>query len=58
MSAETGATITPRPEARCCEADGCGATDRLALVEPDADADRRVLCPDHRVDYLREVYLR
>jgi hypothetical protein len=56
MSTERpGATITPAPEADCCGAAGCHADELLATVEPDAVDERRVLCPTHRVEWLREV---
>lgn len=51
------ATITPDPDtAGRCERDGCECTELLALVEPGTDAPSRILCPTHRVKYLREVY--
>lgn len=53
---EYGATITPRPEGMGCEMMGCEETDLLALVEPDIREEARLLCPEHRVEYLREVY--
>ena len=49
------ATITPRPDGMACEEMGCEATDRLARVDPDGTEEARILCPRHRVDYLREV---
>lgn len=49
------ATITPQPTADACERDDCAADELLALVEPDATEKRRVLCPTHRVLWLREV---
>jgi hypothetical protein len=56
MSTEAGATINPDPEAGNCDADGCRERELLALVEPDDEtASARVLCPTHRVEYLREV---
>lgn len=55
-SAEAAATITPTPDAVTCTEDGCGAAELLARVDPDVDgAGARVLCPTHRVRYLREV---
>ena len=56
MSTETGATIRPDPEAGSCDADACRERELLALIEPETeDAGARVLCPTHRVKYLREV---
>jgi len=56
MSTEAGARIRPDPEAGSCDADGCRERELLALVEPETeDAGARVLCPTHRVEYLREV---
>lgn len=52
------ATITPRPDVTDCEATECEETELLALVEPDASEESRVLCPQHRVEYLNEVYAR
>lgn len=49
------ATITPRPTADGCERDDCDACELLALVEPDGVDEHRVLCPMHRVEWLREV---
>lgn len=49
------ATITPRPDARSCDEDGCDTDTLLSLVEPDDVDETRVLCPEHRVTYLREV---
>lgn len=51
----THATITPLPNADKCESDRCNRADKLAAVDPDGDPRERVLCPEHRVDYLREV---
>lgn len=50
------AIITPQPDKAKCERMGCDATDLLSLVEPAVQAEARVLCPRHRVEYLREVY--
>jgi len=56
MRTDAGATIRPDPEAGNCDADGCRKRELLALVEPETgDAGARVLCPTHRVEYLREV---
>jgi len=56
MSGTADATISPITDATGCGEDGCDVTDLLARVDPDAaDADARVLCPTHRVEYLREV---
>lgn len=49
------ATITPSPSSVVCGATGCNETELLAHVDPDNDAAARTLCPDHRVEYLREV---
>lgn len=54
-STDLTATVTPRPDAESCEADGCTETDLLALVEPDGVDEARVVCPTHRVAFLREV---
>lgn len=53
MSTET-ATITPAPDADTCEEQACREGDLLARVNPH-NAEARVLCPTHRVLYLREV---
>ena len=50
------ATITPRPQASSCDQNGCANREMLALIEPDDLDEHRVLCPTHRVAYLREVY--
>ena len=56
MSTAADATITPTPGAAACAEPGCEETDLLARVDPDADEiAARVLCPTHRVEYLREV---
>jgi hypothetical protein len=53
---EAAATITPATRATQCSIDGCDVADLLARVDPDdVDAEARVLCPTHRVEYLREV---
>lgn len=49
------ATITPEPGADACERYHCAADELLAAVEPDAVDERRILCPTHRVEWLREV---
>jgi len=50
------ATISPVTGENNCDEDGCDLTELLARIDPDAaDADARVLCPTHRVEYLREV---
>ena len=55
-TAEAAATITPATNASRCSEDGCETTELLSRVDPDAvDASARVLCPTHRVAYLREV---
>lgn len=48
-------TITPRPDAEQCDEDDCGNDQLLALVEPDGVDESLVLCPTHRVLWLREV---
>jgi len=54
--AEAAATITPDPDAPRCDEDGCDVDELLARVDPDAEsAEGRILCPTHRVAYLREV---
>jgi len=56
MSSAAEATITPDPDADRCSSTGCNDDDLLARVDPDVDgAAARVLCPTHRVEYLREV---
>ena len=52
----TDATITPLPDAEACEDPECEATALLARVEPDDVDETPVLCPTHRVTYLREVH--
>lgn len=55
-TAEAAATITPATNASRCSEDGCETSELLSRVDPDAaDASARVLCPTHRVSYLREV---
>jgi hypothetical protein len=50
------ATISPVVGENSCDEDGCDDTELLARIDPDtADADARVLCPTHRVEFLREV---
>ena len=53
---ELGTTITPKPNSTVCEKARCEETDLLALVDPDRREESRVLCPRHRVLYLREVH--
>ena len=57
MSTENAsATITPTTDASQCSEANCDTADLLARVDPDAEsADARILCPRHRVEYLREV---
>ena len=53
---EAAATITPATDASRCSEGGCETTELLSRVDPDAtNAPARVLCPTHRVAYLREV---
>lgn len=54
-TSEPSATITPQTDARGCDEDGCENADLLAVVDPDTVDERRVLCPTHRVEWLREV---
>lgn len=49
------AEITPRPDARRCDAEDCSTRDLLAEVDPEGPAEARTLCPTHRVEFLREV---
>ncbi len=49
------AEITPRPDADGCEAPGCTTSELLAEIDPEGDTAARVLCPTHRVEFLREV---
>lgn len=49
------AEITPRTDATVCEADDCSVSKLLAEVDPTGTADSRILCPTHRVKFLREV---
>lgn len=53
---DRGATITPAPNSEACETAGCDKEELLARIEPDIRGDARTLCPQHRVEYLREVY--
>jgi len=56
MKPVEAATITPAPDADSCDEPGCDDDDLLARVDPDVEsATARVLCPTHRVEYLREV---
>jgi hypothetical protein len=56
MSGTADATITPVGGTDRCAEPGCEETDLLARVDPDADETAaQVLCPTHRVEYLREV---
>ena len=48
-------TITPHPDSEQCDEDDCRTTQLLALVEPDHIDESRVLCPTHRVLWLREA---
>ncbi|WP_251342816.1 hypothetical protein [Haloplanus halophilus] len=52
----TDATITPLPDAKECGYPECGATALLARVEPDDVDETPILCPTHRVTFLREVH--
>lgn len=49
------ATVAPADGADGCDEDGCSGDELLARVDPDGDREPRVLCPRHRVEYLREV---
>jgi hypothetical protein len=51
---ETAATVRPADSAVRCREDGCERDELLARVKP-ANGRERVLCPRHRVEYLREV---
>lgn len=55
VQTDADATVTPRPQAYQCDEDGCGSDELLAAVEPDDVDETRVLCPTHRVQWLREV---
>lgn len=55
VARDPAATITPRPDGGECDSDGCSTDELLALVEPDLVDERRILCPTHRVEWLREV---
>jgi len=55
MQPDSAATITPLAQAGTCAAEGCDQAELLALVEPDAVDEQRVLCPTHRVEWLREI---
>lgn len=48
------AEITPRRDASGCDETDCSTTELLAEVDP-RDDESRILCPTHRVEYLREV---
>lgn len=52
------AEITPQPRASSCEVSDCDARELLAAVSPDCRSENRVLCPEHRIQYLREVYIK
>ncbi|WP_299237511.1 hypothetical protein [Natronomonas sp.] len=58
MSTAGTATITPVPEADQCNKSGCEREELLARIEPDNTDKTRVLCPSHRVAWLREVSTR
>jgi len=49
------ADITPRADGDICETVGCTTSDLLAEIDPEGDVNARVLCPEHRVEFLREV---
>lgn len=51
----TTAEITPRDDATCCEAEECSETALLASVNPVGATEAQILCPTHRVEFLREV---
>ena len=55
MGSDFTATITPCPSASECEADGCSANELLAKIEPEYRDQSPILCPQHRVEFLREV---
>jgi len=52
---DSTATITPCFDDSECEADGCSADKLLARVEPEHRNQSSILCPQHRVEFLREV---
>ncbi|WP_338738405.1 hypothetical protein [Haloplanus salilacus] len=47
------ATITPLPDADECGFPECEETELLARVDPDGVDESLVLCPTHRVTFLR-----
>jgi hypothetical protein len=49
------AEIIPRNDTGGCEAPGCSTEKLLAEIDPEDDSTSRVLCPEHRVKFLREV---
>lgn len=49
------ARIKPHKSGGTCQAEGCENDELLATVEPDDSTGGRLLCPRHRVKYLREV---
>lgn len=49
------ATIIPIPQARECSVKNCELNELLARVEPDHIDEHRILCPIHRVEWLRGV---
>jgi hypothetical protein len=49
------ARITPYEAGRACQVEGCENDELLATVEPEDRSSGRILCPRHRVEYLREV---
>ena len=55
MTSQHVATITPLNDTHECETDGCEDRELTARIEPDHLDEQRVLCPVHRVAYLREV---
>lgn len=49
------ATIIPAEDAEQCNDPSCKEDEMLSNVQPETNANARILCPKHRVEYLREV---
>lgn len=54
MNGQT-ATVTPADEVEVCGEEGCESQELLGRIELETEHNTRVLCPRHRVEFLREV---
>jgi len=56
MSNEREVVVTPGGDSHECEVEGCTIEEPLARIEPENHHPAKTLCPDHRVQYIREAY--